>query len=158
MTAQALVAELKSSREFFERSSRCLAEQDSQFRPAEGMYTVAQQVSHAAQTVDWFVDAATRPEGFDVDFERHIRQAMAVTSLTAAREWLNRAFDAAERYFGERTQQELDRLLPPGPIMGDTPIWALVSGIVEHTAHHRGALTVYSRMLGKTPPMPYGDM
>ena len=24
-----------------------------------------------------------------------------------------------------------------------------------HTAHHRGALTVYSRMLGKVPPMPY---
>jgi uncharacterized damage-inducible protein DinB len=27
---------------------------------------------------------------------------------------------------------------------------------VEHTAHHRGALTVYSRLLGKVPPMPYG--
>jgi uncharacterized damage-inducible protein DinB len=28
--------------------------------------------------------------------------------------------------------------------------------MVEHTAHHRGALTVYSRKLGKVPPMPYG--
>ena len=26
---------------------------------------------------------------------------------------------------------------------------------VAHTAHHRGALTVYSRQLGKVPPMPY---
>lgn len=25
-----------------------------------------------------------------------------------------------------------------------------------HTAHHRGALTVYARALGKTPAMPYG--
>ena len=31
-------------------------------------------------------------------------------------------------------------------------VWAMV----EHTAHHRGALTVYSRPLGKVPPMPYG--
>jgi uncharacterized damage-inducible protein DinB len=28
--------------------------------------------------------------------------------------------------------------------------------MVEHTAHHRGALTVYSRLLGKVPLMPYG--
>jgi len=27
--------------------------------------------------------------------------------------------------------------------------------MVEHTAHHRGALTVYSRVLGKVPAMPY---
>jgi hypothetical protein len=27
--------------------------------------------------------------------------------------------------------------------------------MVEHTAHHRGALTAYSRLLGKVPPMPY---
>jgi uncharacterized damage-inducible protein DinB len=29
--------------------------------------------------------------------------------------------------------------------------------MVEHTAHHRGALTVYSRLLGKVSQMPYFD-
>jgi hypothetical protein len=31
-------------------------------------------------------------------------------------------------------------------------------GSTDHTAHHRGALTVYSRLLGKVPKMPYADM
>jgi uncharacterized damage-inducible protein DinB len=40
--------------------------------------------------------------------------------------------------------------------MGGQPISDIVWAMVEHTAHHRGALTVYSRQLGKVPPMPYG--
>jgi uncharacterized damage-inducible protein DinB len=39
--------------------------------------------------------------------------------------------------------------------MGGQPISDIVWGMVEHTAHHRGALTVYSRQLGKIPVMPY---
>jgi uncharacterized damage-inducible protein DinB len=41
-------------------------------------------------------------------------------------------------------------------VMAGQPIGNIVWGMVEHTAHHRGALSVYSRLLGKTPPMPYG--
>ena len=41
--------------------------------------------------------------------------------------------------------------------MGGVPRAAILSGITDHTAHHRGALTVYARLLGKTPPMPYAD-
>jgi uncharacterized damage-inducible protein DinB len=39
--------------------------------------------------------------------------------------------------------------------MGGEPISSIVGAISDHTAHHRGALTVYSRLLGKTPLMPY---
>ena len=35
--------------------------------------TVAQQVAHAAQTLDWFVEGAARPEGFDLNFHEHAR-------------------------------------------------------------------------------------
>jgi len=35
------------------------------------------------------------------------------------------------------------------------PRAAVVSGIADHTAHHRGALSVYARLIGKEPPMPY---
>ena len=34
---------------------------------------------------------------------------------------------------------------------------AIFSGITDHTAHHRGALTVYARVQGIVPPMPYMD-
>ena len=37
------------------------------------------------------------------------------------------------------------------------PVVAIVGGIEDHTAHHRGALTVYARLLDRVPPMPYMD-
>jgi uncharacterized damage-inducible protein DinB len=151
-----LVKQLLSSQDFFQRSTRVLEEKDSGFRPHDGMMTVAQQVAHAAQTLDWFVEGATRPEGFDLDFAKHGAEIARVTSLTAARQWLEKSYANAIQFFRSRSQEELARPLPAGPVMGGQPIHAIVWGMVEHTAHHRGALTVYSRMLGKVPVMPYG--
>lgn len=119
------------------------------------MYTAAQQVSHAARSIDWFVEGASRPEGFDMDFERHVAESNAVTSLSAAREWLWKSYDNAEQFFGSKSADELSQPLPPGPVMGGLPMGGVVGAIVEHSAHHRGALTVYSRLVGKTPLMPY---
>jgi uncharacterized damage-inducible protein DinB len=148
--------QLLASQEFFERSSRLLTESDSGYRPVEGMFTVAQQVAHTANTLGWFLEGATRPEGFDLDFEKHVGVLGAVTSLTAARQMLEAAFSKAIQFFRSHSPEELARPLPPGPVMGGQPITDIVWAMVEHTAHHRGALTVYSRLLGKVPPMPYG--
>lgn len=145
-----------ASKEFFERSTSVLEERDSNFRPCDGMMTAAQQVAHAAQTLDWFIDGATRPEGFDLNFEAQANELARVQSLTMAREWLTTAFDRAITFLRAHTPEELARPLPPGPVMGGMPISSIVNAMVEHTAHHRGALTVYSRLLGKIPPMPYG--
>jgi uncharacterized damage-inducible protein DinB len=41
--------------------------------------------------------------------------------------------------------------------MGGEPRLAIVGAICEHTAHHRGALAVYARLLGYAPPIPYGE-
>ena len=148
--------QLISSKDFFERSTRVLDEQDSGFRPQDGMMTVAQQVAHAAQTLDWFVVGASRPEGFDLDFEKHAKEVNAVTSLTAARAWMDKAFAKAIAFLRSKNEAQLAAPLPQGPVMGGQPVSDIVWAMVEHTAHHRGALTVYSRALGKTPPMPYG--
>ena len=40
-------------------------------------------------------------------------------------------------------------------MMAGAPRFAVIEGIQDHTAHHRGALTVYSRLLGMTPSVPY---
>jgi len=148
--------QLLASREFFERSTRVLDEADSGFRPREGMMTVAQQVWHAGQTLDWFVEGATRSEGFDLDFDKIGKALEAVTSLAAARKLFETASANAIRFFRSQSSEDLARALPPGPVMGGQPISEIVWAMVEHTAHHRGALTVYSRQLGKVPPMPYG--
>ena len=148
--------QLLASKDFFARSTRVLDETDSGFRPQEGMMTVAQQVAHAAQTLDWFIEGASRPEGFDLDFEKHAKALDAVTSLAAARQMLDTAYANAIQFLRSRSPEDLSLPLPHGPVMGGQPISDIVWAMVEHTAHHRGALTVYSRQLGKVPPMPYG--
>jgi len=148
--------QLVASQDFFERSTRVLDEADSGFRPRDGMMTVAQQVAHTAQTLNWFIEGAFRPEGFDLDFAKHAQALEAVTSLAAARQSLKAAYASAIQALRSRSPEDLARPLPPGPIMGGQPISDIVWAMVEHSAHHRGALTVYSRELGKVPPMPYG--
>ena len=149
-------SQILASQDFFNRSTRVLEEADSQFRPHEGMMTVAQQVAHAAQTLDWFIQGASRPEGFDLDFAAHAQALAGVTSLAAAREWMDKAFANAVQFLRSHSAQELAAPLPAGPVMGGLPISDIVWAMVDHTAHHRGALTVYSRLLGKVPVMPYG--
>ncbi len=146
--------QLLASQAYFERSTRVLEEADSGFRPRDGMMTVAQQVAHAAHTIDWFVEGASRPEGFDLDFETQAKAYISVTSLTAARQKLEAAYANAVRFVRSLNSEQLARPLP-GPIMAGAPVSDVVIGIIEHTAHHRGALTVYSRELGKVPTMPY---
>jgi uncharacterized damage-inducible protein DinB len=120
------------------------------------MMTVAQQVAHTAMTLDWFIEGASRSEGFNLDFEKQAQALEAVTSLAAARQMLEAAYANAIRFLRSRSPEDLARPLAPGPVMGGQPISDIVWSMIEHSAHHRGALTVYSRLLGKTPPMPYG--
>ncbi len=145
--------QLLASKEFFDRSTSVLDESNSGFRPQPVMMTVAQQVAHTAQTIDWFIDGVSRREGFDLNFEQQAKGLQAVISLAAARKMLETAFAKAIQFV--RTA-DLASPIPPGPIMGGQPIGNIVWAMVDHTAHHRGALTVYSRQLGKVPPMPYG--
>jgi uncharacterized damage-inducible protein DinB len=150
-------AQLLASKDYFARSTRVLEESDSSFRPHDAMMTVAQHVAHVARTLDWFIDGAASPDGFDLDFEKQANELAEVTSLTEARQTLDAAFARAVQFIGACSADDLARPLPPGPIMGGQPMVDIVWAMVEHTAHHRGALTVYSRLLGKVPPMPYMD-
>lgn len=156
--AQQCLAELSSAHEFFNRSTRNLTEDLSGFAPVPGMMTVAQQVAHAAQTVDWFLEGAFRSEGFNMDFEAHAKEVMAVQSLGAARAWFEKAVAKASETLAAKSDADLLAPLPPGPIMGGLPRMAIIGALVDHTAHHRGALTVYARLNGITPPMPYMEM
>ncbi|MCC6145492.1 MAG: DinB family protein, partial [Candidatus Hydrogenedentes bacterium] len=68
---QSLCFDLKEARQTFERTLSCFEEKDSTFVPVEGMYSVAQQVAHTAQTVEWFVHGAFAKDGFDLNFAKH---------------------------------------------------------------------------------------
>jgi uncharacterized damage-inducible protein DinB len=90
-----------------------------------------------------------------MDFEGLDKQVRAVNSLDEARMWLDRAVKKAVEMAERHSAEEWASLFPPNPIMGGTPRYSIIGGVTDHTAHHRGALTVYQRLLGLTPRMPY---
>jgi hypothetical protein len=108
--------QILASKEFFERSTRVLEENDSEFRPRDEMMTVAQQVAHTAQTLEWFLNGATQPEGFDLNFEEQAKALVGVTSLAMAYKRLDAAFTRAVDFLRSRKPEELAHPLPPGPV------------------------------------------
>lgn len=120
------------------------------------MMTASQQVAHCARVIDWFMEGAFRPEGFDMNFEDQIKQVLAVESLDNAREWLDRAMKDAIEALSTKSEADLIALIVQGPVMGGMPAFAIIGAIVDHTAHHRGALTTYARANGIIPADPYG--
>lgn len=140
---------------FFDRTLTVLEEGDSGFAPKPEMFTVAQHVAHVAQTMDWFLEGAFRPGGFNMDFAGMEQQVRTTTSLAKAKAWLDQACARLETALKERPAAEWMQPIAKDTIMGGAPRCSIVDGIADHTAHHRGALAVYVRLCGKTPAMPY---
>ena len=154
MSKEFLLNEIKVSKTFLDRTTEVLDEADSTLIPVDGMMNAAQQIAHIAQTVDWFVEGVFG-EGFDMDFEEHFKLVLAINSLAEAQAWCDRSFETALKTIEGKSEEELQVLTPADSIMGESPIFAVLAGIVDHTAHHRGALSVYIRLAGKVPVMPY---
>ena len=145
------------SLQFLSRTCSVFKEEDAGFAPTPGQFTVAQQIAHVAQTIDWFIKGGFKPEGFDLDFAAHHAAVRECNTLQEAMTWLARSVDAAAAFLKERTAEEMMTPIPDGPIMAGEPRAAILAAIAEHTAHHRGGLAVYARLLGYAPPMPYTD-
>ena len=90
-----------------------------------------------------------------MDFEGLIAAARAVETLAEAVAWLDRTFDQAIATFKAASDEDLAAPIPDERIMPGASRSAIVVPFVDHTAHHRGALTVYARLLGKVPKMMY---
>ena len=152
--ADHLIKELESALKFFKMTTSVFEPADATFAPNPDLYTVAGHIAHTADSVDWFVEGAFG-KGWDMDFEALIARAKSVSSLEEANRWLERAFANAVNLVGQASDQELSESIPYIRIMEGAPRSAVVGGIVDHTAHHRGAMSVYARLIGKVPPMPY---
>jgi uncharacterized damage-inducible protein DinB len=157
MTPEGIKSVITSQREYFNRSTRLLEEKHSTFAPKEGMFTVAGQIAHVAQTIEWFFESAFGKD-WRMDFEEMDKQVRSVRSLAEARAWFERAVERALDAAGGHTTEEWASLFPANPILGEVPRFSIIGAVVDHTAHHRGSLTVYQRLLGLTPPMPYMEM
>jgi uncharacterized damage-inducible protein DinB len=153
LRAEAL-ATLDDTRKFFDRTTSVLTEADSNFRSTPETMTVASMVAHVAQTLDWFRDGAFRGD-WRLDFEALTAETDAVTSLAEARRWLARAFAELRTTVEAATDADLAAELLENLILPGRPRYNAIQAIVDHTAHHRGALAVYARLLCRVPPMPY---
>jgi uncharacterized damage-inducible protein DinB len=149
-----LVLELNNTLKFFKTTISIFDAGDATFAPQPDLYTVAGHIAHVADSVDWFVEGGFG-KGWDMDFAQAIAKAKAVTSLDEAKAWLERAFAHAVKVVGQASDATLFEPIPDARIMEGAPRLAVVSGVMDHTAHHRGALSVYARLLGKVAPMPY---
>ena len=154
MDRERLINTIKLTKLFFDKSTSKLEEADSAFAPKEGMMTAAQQVAHVAHTIDWFLDGAFSESGMDMDFAKHNQKIMGCTSLTEARAWHEKSNNELLAKLAELPEEEWAKPIA-GPVMGGFPRSSVVGGIEEHTSHHRGALSVYQRLLDKVPEMPY---
>lgn len=155
MDKERLITKLKVTKMFFDRSTDCLTDEDSNFSPKDGMLTTAQQIAHVAQTFDWFMEGAFSPNGFDMNFEKHFTQIGKIQTVSEARKWLDESYESAISKIENSTEEELNLPIVDNPVMGGCPRNSAIGGIEEHTSHHRGSLAVYSRLLGKEPKMPY---
>ena len=152
---QTLANQLDTSLRYFQGTASVFSEEDSGYAPDPAMFTVAAQVAHAADSVDWFVEGAFG-KGWDLDFEAIEARIREVASLSEANAWLERSFAEAARAVSAATSERLLAPIPDERMMKGMPRAGIVNGIVDHTAHHRGSLAVYARALGRVPPMPYG--
>ncbi len=148
--------EIQVTRQFFNRSTRCLLEEDSSFRPKSETMTVAGHVAHAAQTLDWFRVGAFEGN-WRMDFDVMQAETDVAASLEGARRELEAAWQRLQAAVEAASENELGETLPDNPILPGRPRYHVIEAIVDHTAHHRGALTVYARLAGRVPEMPYGE-
>lgn len=158
MPVETLKSLVATSAKSFRNTVSVLDEADSEFKPHEGMLTVAQQVAHAARTCDWFIEGLLGGSGFDLDFEKLAAGFMGCESLEEALGIFESATARTLSKLEELEDADLRRKVPEDdPIMGgmtfETAFWYMA----DHTAHHRGSLAVYARLLGKTPKLPYVD-
>ncbi|MCY1021602.1 DinB family protein [Pyxidicoccus sp. MSG2] len=177
------VRKLRMHREFFHRTLECFRDEDASSRVTPAAMTAAGQVLHAAAAIEFFLSGlfgvfegwspmSQRQPGFvDMSWteganigleERNTSPEVqeAGRSLKKAAELFDRSMDSASALFGARTMEELVQVpLPPTPIF---PPWFTAAHVfeimIDHTAHHRGALAQYARGLGLEPKIPYFDM
>ncbi len=154
MLSTTLVHDLEQTAKFFATTTSIFEAADAGFAPDPALYTVAGHIAHTGYSIDWFIAGAFGP-GWALDFDADIARAKAVTSLDAAQTIVAKAFANAITTVQAASDADLMAPIPNDMIMDGAPRQAVISGIVDHTAHHRGALAVYARLIGKVPPMPY---
>lgn len=147
---------LRMERRFFHNVIKDFRPEHADFAPRPEMLTVAQHINHVAHTLDWFREGAFGA-GFDLDFEKMAASYKQPLTLEQAVARLNEAYDRLIDLVDGLSEAEIMEPMADNAILGAAPKLVALTANGDHTAHHRGALSVYQRLLGMTPTMPYVD-
>lgn len=165
-------------REFFRRALSCFSEADAGYRPRPDMLSVVGHIHHTTASIELMLSGilrafprfadrryASRRPGMDWQdwgmewVQRANRDnVLADLTLATALRAFDETMDIVGEVFGALTAEELQQPLADNPMRLPSAFAVLYFGIFDHTAHHRGALSQYARLLGKEPRIPYFDM
>jgi uncharacterized damage-inducible protein DinB len=154
MNGQQAAERLRQERRFLMNVVEDFKPEHGDFAPLPEMFTVSQQIRHIAADVRWFQEGAFG-KGFDLDFASMERQVRTPATLEQALAELNKAYDDFIEFLETLTERQLLAPLDENPILGTQPRYSVLYANADHTAHHRGALTVYLRLLGIKPKLVY---
>ena len=154
MDAERAVKTVRQEQHFLNNILNGFTAEHENFKPEDGSLTVAQQVRHIALTLQWFMDGILDDEWM-LDFEAHEVEIKKPVTLGEAKAELAGKYDALVKRIEAGGDALAGEMTKPNEIMGEVPRIEIVHHTAEHTAHHRGALAVYQRMLGVTPKMVY---
>ncbi len=147
---------VQTERKFLTNGIKQFKPEHGDFKPQDGMRTVTQLIRHIAWSVNWFREGAFG-SGFSMNFEQEESELSKPFPFEDAVAELNEAYDDWIVTLETKTSEELTSPLDENPVFGPAPKLVCISANADHTAHHRGALMVYLRLLGETPKMIYED-
>jgi hypothetical protein len=104
--------------------------------------------------------AGLSADGGSLDYvSPELMAATASQDLPLALIMFDRTIDTLACKFGAFTPAQLmTTSAPPSPMWTDQfTLYYLLDLVLDHNAHHRGALSSYARLLGKSPKLPYFD-
>lgn len=176
---------LNIHREFFRRTTASFRSEEGSFQPRPDMLSVNGQILHVTAAIELFLSGlfvafdrfkGSRWVSFRGEGESWIgldggfadmgwtEQASlehesddGAKPLEAALTAFDETMSIAAAVFSQLTPEEMTSALPPNPLDLRTPQHVLEI-LLDHTAHHRGALAQYARLLGHDPSIPYFDM
>jgi len=142
------------------RAIGTFSDEELDYRPRQDMRTPRELVFHiytqerllaeAAQQGRFTAEAANRSNPED---KASAAELKALTTVGEAQRYAEACHQAAEKIFGEMSEEELGR--PVDSPMGTYPAWQYFTFTYDEHWHHRGQLYAYLRLLGKEPPMLY---
>lgn len=154
MDGKEVVKLIKTERHYLQNILKDFRPEHGDFKPSEEMRTVGQQIKHIALTTKFYYETVFG-SGFTMSFEDYKAEMKKPISLEKALKDLDECYNKAESLVGNKTAAELNAPLPDNPMLGEGTLESVIIRNTDHTAHHRGALTVYLRLLGIKPQIIY---